>query len=193
MPPLRLGRASKACDSCRKNKTRCYAKAGVGNTCLRCHTLSLSCSLELEACADNLPRPTSRQPNCGNSPKYPSPGQRSSTDERYAFNPNSGELASIDSDTRLEKLEKTVSALVDRLDSQSKHHGNPIPPHAASKTSETRLLADSAPAPVILIRDVATDAGVSTPSQLELHPNMPGDVISNGLVTLPTAYSLLKL
>ncbi|KAJ5600594.1 hypothetical protein N7450_001661 [Penicillium hetheringtonii] len=193
MPPLRLGRASKACDSCRKNKTRCYAKAGVGNTCLRCHTLSLSCSLEFEVLEDHLPHLTSRQLNGGKSPKHSNPDQRSSTDARYAPNVRLGGLAIVDSDIRLDKLERTVSALVDRLDSQSKLPGNRTSTHAPSKTSESRILADSAPAPVILIRDVATDAGVSSPNQLDIHSNMLGDVISAGLVTLPTAYSLLRL
>lgn len=45
MPPIRSssGRASKACDLCRKCKTRCYSS--TSGSCLRCETLSLVCSL----------------------------------------------------------------------------------------------------------------------------------------------------
>lgn len=45
MPPLRSGRASKACELCRKHKTRCYDSDDPGGSCLRCQTLSQPCSL----------------------------------------------------------------------------------------------------------------------------------------------------
>lgn len=47
MPPIRSasGRASKACDLCRKCRTRCYTSQGREGSCLRCTTLSQSCSL----------------------------------------------------------------------------------------------------------------------------------------------------
>lgn len=46
MPPLRNGRASKACDGCRRQKTRCYASDNLNGTCLRCETLDQACSLK---------------------------------------------------------------------------------------------------------------------------------------------------
>jgi hypothetical protein len=45
MPPVRGGRASLACESCRKQKTRCYASENSSGICLRCDTLSQTCSL----------------------------------------------------------------------------------------------------------------------------------------------------
>lgn len=47
MPPIRSssGRASKACDLCRKCKTRCYTSSSGEGSCLRCETLAQSCSL----------------------------------------------------------------------------------------------------------------------------------------------------
>lgn len=44
MPPDR-GRASRACASCRKQKTRCYEPGIPGKACLRCERLRQSCSL----------------------------------------------------------------------------------------------------------------------------------------------------
>ncbi|KAJ5936076.1 hypothetical protein N7454_005374 [Penicillium verhagenii] len=44
MPPDR-GRASRACVSCRKQKTRCYEPSLPGKACLRCERLHQKCSL----------------------------------------------------------------------------------------------------------------------------------------------------
>lgn len=44
MPPDR-GRASRACASCRKQKTRCYEPGLPGKACLRCERLRQNCSL----------------------------------------------------------------------------------------------------------------------------------------------------
>lgn len=51
MPPMRSssGRASKACDLCRKCKTRCYTSSSGEGSCLRCETLSQVCSLRKRA------------------------------------------------------------------------------------------------------------------------------------------------
>lgn len=43
MPPER-GRASRACASCRKQKTRCYESDTPGKPCLRCERLHQQCS-----------------------------------------------------------------------------------------------------------------------------------------------------
>lgn len=48
MPPLRTDRASKACTTCRRQKTRCYQSDTGLAACLRCQTLKQSCSLELQ-------------------------------------------------------------------------------------------------------------------------------------------------
>lgn len=49
MPPLRTERSGKACDSCRKQKTRCYPSGNAASTCLRCLTLKQRCSLTVAA------------------------------------------------------------------------------------------------------------------------------------------------
>lgn len=46
MPPER-GRASRACDACRKQKTRCY-ESGRDLACLRCARIGQQCSLEVD-------------------------------------------------------------------------------------------------------------------------------------------------
>lgn len=48
MPPVRTipGRASKACDTCRSRKTRCYESGESSMACLRCSTLHLECSFQ---------------------------------------------------------------------------------------------------------------------------------------------------
>ncbi|RDW58204.1 hypothetical protein BP6252_13615 [Coleophoma cylindrospora] len=52
MPPTR-GRASKACLSCRKIKTRCYEPQNTSRGCLRCDRLGQACSLAAEPADHN--------------------------------------------------------------------------------------------------------------------------------------------
>ncbi|KAI8711952.1 hypothetical protein NCS52_01460300 [Fusarium sp. LHS14.1] len=175
MPPLRSGRASKACDLCRKYKTRCYASDDSKGTCLRCRTLSQPCSLDCR----NTYRPsrspigTHRTQVFSETPENPRPA--SSVDER------------------LERLERTVGALVDRLDSRlDQLDGTSNKTQRPIRSSESVTAPDLDPAPVFLIRDAATDAGVHSPEQT-VHPVSQPDVISSGLVPLSTAHSLLEL
>jgi hypothetical protein len=55
MPPVRGGRASLACESCRKQKTRCYASGNQTGGCLRCETLAQPCSLAGSVAARRIP------------------------------------------------------------------------------------------------------------------------------------------
>lgn len=171
MPPLTLGRASKACVLCRRLKTRCYAKDGIRNACLRCHTLSLSCSLEDVSDSDSCQSPSAGR-------------RRGRRDRQHGIRRPS-------TDSRLERLEQTVSALVDRLDAQAQNRGTLT--RAVQARTEERAPAEANPAPVLLIRDAATDAGVSPPGQFDSISSSTSDVISSGLVTLATAHSLLQL
>ncbi|OAA76221.1 hypothetical protein LEL_05905 [Akanthomyces lecanii RCEF 1005] len=70
-----------------------------------------------------------------------------------------------------------VGALVDRLDEQFRDQGNATTTVLQSRTEE-RPPAEPNPAPVILIREAATDAGVSPPGQFDSLPNSVSDVIS---------------
>ncbi|KAH8430747.1 Zn(II)2Cys6 transcription factor domain-containing protein [Aspergillus melleus] len=182
MPPLRSGRASKACDLCRKYKTRCYASSdGAKNGCLRCITLSQPCSLQHESVTAYRPiSPVESSLPCTHASSDKSDGnglrQRRSTDER------------------LERLERTVESLVGRLDSRldaltSSWNNEP----SAGKATEYVSSTEQNPAPVLLIRDAAMDAGVHSPDQNDSHVGLSPDVISSGLVTLPTAHSLVQL
>ncbi|KAL4966303.1 uncharacterized protein BDV14DRAFT_208290 [Aspergillus stella-maris] len=61
MPPDR-GRASKACTSCRKQKTRCYESGLPGTSCLRCERLRQRCSLSQNV-ADEQPNSSDSSTN----------------------------------------------------------------------------------------------------------------------------------
>ncbi|KAJ6007259.1 hypothetical protein N7540_011235 [Penicillium herquei] len=175
MPPLRSGRASKACDLCRRNKTRCYTGTGHGKNCLRCHTLSLSCSLE-HSHLKNLPQSLSETQK-----------------ESDTFNENSIPHRKSSTDARLEKLERTVGILVERLDAQFKDQGELSAHPTLPPLEEPITSSELNPAPIILIRGVADDAGVSSQEQPDYQSNCSSDVISAGLITIPTAHSLLKI
>ncbi|ENH69426.1 Transcriptional activator of proteases prtT [Fusarium oxysporum f. sp. cubense race 1] len=81
-----------------------------------------------------------------------------------------------------------------------------MPPSQLFEVGEVQLMIDRAsvvevpvpsaeldPAPVFLIRDAATDAGVHSPEQAITQTGPQSDVISTGLVSLQTAHSLLGL
>ncbi|KAL6248087.1 hypothetical protein RBB50_005435 [Rhinocladiella similis] len=170
MPPVRAGRASKACDACRKQKTRCYASDNNRGICLRCETLSQPCSLE-------------------SSPSQQS--RRSSVDKALAI----GRDLSVDA--RLERLESTVQVLVERLDPAHGAASGVVSP-STSNRPPPRIHAQNLPeekdsAPVLLIRDAAADAGVQSPQQVQTQPKRYSDVISSGLVSLKTAHTLMSL
>jgi hypothetical protein len=92
--------------------------------------------------------------------------------------------------TRLARLERTVDELVGRLDAKfdGPNNTDSIPDTRPTTTIST---ADGNPAPVFLLRDAATDAGVHSPETSQTH--FHSDVISSGLVSISTAHSLLDL
>ncbi|KAJ5280092.1 hypothetical protein N7478_005464 [Penicillium angulare] len=134
MPPDR-GRASRACTSCRKQKTRCYEPGVPGKACLRCERLHQKCSLVQE----------SEQQEDEESP------------------PHSG------TDARLERLERTVATLLDRLGEGpagfDDHESNRPSALTTPETGEVTYEETESPAPPIMVlRNLAADSGVkSTP------------------------------
>ncbi|KAG8420613.1 hypothetical protein J3459_010897 [Metarhizium acridum] len=178
MPSFRTGRASKACDSCRKNKTRCYASSKIKGTCLRCETLSLECSLKEDLTRNALLDHVEQATTATASPSH---------------------AAVVD--TRLDRLEALVDRLVNRLESTldnvapvtREHHRRtpPLSENGAGATSYYPRPRERHPAPVFLIRDACTDAGVGSPEHPEAGASQ--DVISTGLVPLPTAHTLLRI
>ncbi|KAH8169459.1 hypothetical protein LIA77_10003 [Sarocladium implicatum] len=103
---------------------------------------------------------------------------------------------------RISRLEKTVETLVARLDAKLDAFTAPptrdtrdMPPMATAATdsSESSSSTSRNPAPILLIKDAASNAGVR-PSQADRTAATPhADVLSTGLVDLSTAYSLLGL
>jgi hypothetical protein len=190
MPPTRPGRASKACDLCRKYKTRCYASGSSNGTCLRCKTLAQRCSLDFNHHRRSISPPIREQIDVTREDPAVR-GRRSSVDDRFVY--SRVRRVIINCSYRLERLERTVSALVDKLDSKldeiagSSNNSRPAVVEVPVPSAELD------PAPVFLIRDAATDAGVHSPEQAIAQTGPQSDVISTGLVSPQTAHSLLGL
>lgn len=87
--------------------------------------------------------------------------------------------------------------LADRLDSRLDGVPETQPLAAqgspSSRTARPTTVAEHDPAPVLLIRDAAVDAGVEVSNPGKEGSVSPVDVINTGLVSLPTALSLLQL
>ncbi|PYH49022.1 uncharacterized protein BP01DRAFT_353340 [Aspergillus saccharolyticus JOP 1030-1] len=170
MPPIRTGRALKACNSCRKNKTRCYPSNNMNGGCLRCVTLAQPCSLDLE-----LARPSRKL----------SPSTQSLSKQNSALEQQSAV------DERIRELERTVERLFNRLDvkidalASQYNHGLP--------SREEKGAIEHDPGPVLLIREAALDAGVRSPEQSEVRPEAYADPITAGLVSPSIAHSLVEL
>ncbi|KAL4869466.1 hypothetical protein BDV12DRAFT_82031 [Aspergillus spectabilis] len=157
MPPDR-GRASRACTSCRKQKTRCYESGLPGAPCLRCERLNQRCSFAHDVVEDE---PTSSEPNTG---------------------------------ARLERLEKAVAHLLDRLGEDPLHFADDA---AVKHTHNTQAVAqssadspqksnESSVAPVMVIRDLVADTGFEM-------PNTSQAVSLDGLVPPDLALNLLSI
>jgi hypothetical protein len=83
---------------------------------------------------------------------------------------------------------------VDRLDARLNElvaSDDSVHSRPTAATSTTTSTADGNVAPVFLLRDAATDAGVHSPDSIQIPSD--SNVISSGLVSLPTANSLLEL
>ncbi|KAF8855187.1 hypothetical protein BDZ45DRAFT_805164 [Acephala macrosclerotiorum] len=169
MPPDR-GRASKACVTCRKIKTRCYESDAIGRPCLRCERLRQTCSLEVVSLED-------RQ-DLGASHRQEGEGSH---------------------DERISRLEQTVSALVEKL-GERPGRWVPHPDVSSTSPTNPPPINEVTPevpsaAPVFLIRDVASHVGVQ---QQQSAPAPPRglrhlDIINQGLISLDDAIILIKL
>ncbi|KAL4878474.1 hypothetical protein BJY04DRAFT_221196 [Aspergillus karnatakaensis] len=152
MPPDR-GRASRACTSCRKQKTRCYESGLPGAACLRCDRLNQRCSFSIDLVEDE---PTASEPTTGD---------------------------------RLQRLEKAVAHLLDRLgeDPSQLTDGLPGQHNRSNQESDSvRRSNESSVAPVMVIRDLAADTGIELPNTNQAVP-------LDGLVPSDLALSLLSI
>ncbi|KAJ6150251.1 hypothetical protein N7471_001450 [Penicillium samsonianum] len=157
MPPDR-GRASRACTSCRKQKTRCYEAGIPGRACMRCDRLHQSCSLVQIIASDE-------------ESVAPAPG----------------------TDARLERLEKTVATLLDRLgEGPEKTPGHessrPTPAQTSPESGGAYKDTESSAAPIMVIRDLATDSGIKPMSDARSLGAVLDDLISPDL-----ALTLIKI
>ncbi|CAG8907662.1 unnamed protein product [Penicillium nalgiovense] len=158
MPPDR-GRASRACTSCRKQKTRCYEPGIPGRACMRCDRLHQNCSLMQIVAPD---------------------------EESVA--PATG------TDARLERLEKTVATLLDRLgEGPAKAPGHessrPTPAQTSPGSGGAYRGSESSAAPIMVIRDLATDSGIKPMSDARSLGAVLDELISPDLaLTLITIF-----
>ncbi|KAB8235743.1 uncharacterized protein BDW43DRAFT_318142 [Aspergillus alliaceus] len=147
MPPDR-GRASRACASCRKQKTRCYESGTGGRPCLRCERLQQRCSFEQSFVRDDRP------------------AEDTSVHARVAH------LERIVG-TLLERLGEDSSTIT----SQSVAQPNPSGHISLSCNNAASVVSKSdypsAP-PVMVIRDLASDIGVKSPDASSHEPILDG-------------------
>ncbi|KAM0206349.1 hypothetical protein ACHAPQ_010280 [Fusarium lateritium] len=104
---------------------------------------------------------------------------------------DSAEKKSVDN--RIDRLERTIGALVDRLDSLVDEPSGSSNQDKLPAVQEPGPSTELDPAPLFMIRDAAADAGVYSPEQANTQAGYRPDVISTGHVSLQTAYSLLQL
>ncbi|KAJ5564018.1 hypothetical protein N7513_000260 [Penicillium frequentans] len=160
MPPDR-GRASRACVSCRKQKTRCYEPSVPGKACLRCERLHQKCSL-IQAIETR--------------------------EDEEADTPYSN------TDARLERVEKTLAALLDRLgegpagpDDHESNGGSALTTPEAGEAPYKDT--ESSAAPIMVIRDLATDTGIKSVPDTRSLETVLDDLISPDLaLTLITIF-----
>src|SRR5699024_9313282 len=128
-------------------KTRCYESAVSGAACLRCDRLNQRCSF--------VRTPAAQESVAGRN-----------ADTRYY---SRAAFSAQTNDHRIERLERTVAALLDRLGedptsiiadrSHKAIDRKPaLTPGVASDSKD-----NAASAPVMIIRDLATDMGMTSP------------------------------
>lgn len=169
--PSDRGRAPRACVSCRRQKTRCYESTISGAACLRCDRLNQRCSFV---------RTPTIQENVANR----------NTDARYY---SRAAFSALANDHRIDRLERTVAALLDRLGedptsiiADRSHKTNDrkpaLPPGVASDPKD-----NASSAPVMIIRELATDMGMTSPG------TRSPDSVLDTLVTPDLASDLLTM
>ena len=172
--PHDKGRASRACDSCRKLKTRCYESRAADSSCLRCERLEISCSLAKL-------RSTRRQAHAP---------------------PN----AAIDgTDQRLSRLERAVERLLQRLDPDAEDDEvapspaarEPFRNESPDRVQPPGLSTNPSAAPVLVIRDIATEMGVESPgavrSSHSLHDTPGANMIDEGFISHQDAVAMVRI
>lgn len=192
MPALRGDRASRACDSCRKLKTRCYASKDKKGTCLRCETLGSHCSL---AVSRSVEQPTRGLQNVQNNFHDEYRDQDAPIEQRWL--PLIDLVWEIETDNdRLSRLESTLDAFISRIDSRldtllgSSDTGQiPDAPNSPETTSSTPTQNE---APMLLIRNAAADIGIGSPGQTVTY-DPATDIISRGIIAIQDVYDLLCL
>ncbi|KAF2668847.1 hypothetical protein BT63DRAFT_286957 [Microthyrium microscopicum] len=167
MPPDRGGRASKACATCRKQKTRCYPGTTSRAYCLRCQTLNLVCSL------------------AGRGESSEDLGETHSSNQ-------ANQIDNGDVDTRLRRLEQTVHRLGSRLDEHfpsENQRASRSPNPAPSQASSSRTRNEAPPAPMLIIRDLAMDTSPVNETTMTSAP----DMVNDGVLSYQDTVSLIVI
>jgi hypothetical protein len=184
MPPERVtpGRASKACTACRRAKTRCYASEKRTTSCLRCETLGHQCSLATATARHDSERG-------GTS----SDGTSNATDARYVTTLRRERF--ILTVHRLNKLERAVDRLLERLGDEPTSSRSNTPIHPLSRTQSIIQSNDASEAPVMIIRDLAAEAGAQSPDiiRVGVQGMNSDDIVTGGLLSFGDAVSLLTM
>ncbi|KAK4143195.1 uncharacterized protein C8A04DRAFT_29219 [Dichotomopilus funicola] len=174
MPPLRTDRASKACTTCRRQKTRCYRSESGPGTCLRCQTLKQPCSLELQ----DEDAVTIQGPASGHDPAHdPAIYQR------------------------LDRLELALGKLVERIDTRLDIVAPISKPilmdgslsSLSRAADEERSSEEPDEPPVMVIRDAATEIGIHSPNDTYASPANQSHILSKGFLLYEEACQLLSI
>lgn len=97
---------------------------------------------------------------------------------------------------RLGKLESTLTAFINRVDSRLDALLGESAPEDTSIATESSETVPSTPtqqeAPMLLIRNAAADIGIGSPDQTVTH-DPATDIISKGIIAIQDVYDLLCL
>ncbi|KAH6624021.1 hypothetical protein B0J18DRAFT_427082 [Chaetomium sp. MPI-SDFR-AT-0129] len=174
MPPLRTDRASKACTTCRRQKTRCYRSESGPGTCLRCQTLKQPCSLELQ-------------------------DEDAVTIQGPAFGHDTAHDPAIYQ--RLDRLELALGKLVERIDTRLDIVAPISKPilmdgslsSLSRAADEERSSEEPDEPPVMVIRDAATEIGIHSPNDTYASPANQSHILSKGFLSYEEACQLLSI
>jgi hypothetical protein len=165
-------RATRACATCRRLKTRCYESRLPGSSCLRCEKLGAECSLANGVFVGG---------NSLNATITTSTTQRPS-------------------ESRLDRLERVVSTIANKvgidtdLDGSVQINAGANPAINWQSSGSVNYSSQNGTAPVFAIRDIAAEAGVeSSTAGRSAASGSNVDLIAGGLLSRQQAQLLFEL
>jgi hypothetical protein len=165
-------RATRACATCRRLKTRCYESTVPGSSCLRCEKLGAECSL-----ANRISIGSSSLSATTTVPAAPRPQE-----------------------ARLDRLERVIIAIANKvgidvdIGSSIRNVTDGIPATTTQLSAPVSHSSENGTAPVFAIRDIANESGVESPTASRIVASGSNiDLIAEGLLSKPQAKSLFEL